>query len=317
MFTISLAPIRGITDSTMRSALARHFGGIDSAVAPFIRLGRQSTKANLLRDLDPSRNQQLTVVPQILGNDPDQFLSVASRLIDLGYPEVNWNLGCPFPTAIKKIQGAGLLAEHNRIIDFLDRVMPALALSLSIKTRLGLSQPTDLGKLLPKLDDYPLKEIIIHPRTAKQVYDGQVDLERFAEALGCTKHAVVYNGDITSSEIAKDLADRFPNVGGWMIGRGLLTNPHLGQEIKTGSTLTVEEGARKVRLFHDDLYSSYRQQQSGPAHFLDKMKGIWSYLGYFIGADRKFFKKLRKIKKVSDYDRLVAEALEKFSSQPT
>ena len=228
-----LAPIRGITDCHFRGLFQRHFPGFDSALAPFINPQRfASFTPKQLKDVLPWDNRELPITPQLLHTNPEDFLFVANRLQELGHTEVNWNLGCPAPMVTKKHRGSGLLPFPEQILAFLDHVLPQLPLKLSIKTRLGYAEKEELLSLLPRLDQYPLTEIIIHGRLGSQLYKGTNDRDAFAQSLERSRHSIVYNGDITSKEIFQELQQRFPQVNKWMIGRGALANPFLAGEIK-------------------------------------------------------------------------------------
>jgi tRNA-dihydrouridine synthase len=164
--------------------------------------------------------------------------------------------------------------------EFLDKTLPALPGRLSIKMRLGRSKPDEILRLLPVLNRYPLKEITIHPRTARQMYAGLPDLDLFQVCLQQSRHRVVYNGDITDLQGFQALAARFPTVDSWMIGRGALSNPFLPSIIKNGRD-GVAGKVEKFKAFYDDLFARYQERLCGPGHLLDRMKGFWTY---FAGA---------------------------------
>ncbi len=292
MNELALAPIRGITDCHFRSLFQRYFPGFDSALAPFINPQRHSSfHPKQLKDVLPESNRTLAVVPQLLHTDPEDFLFLASRLQELGYQEVNWNLGCPAPMVTKKKRGSGLLSFPEEIISFLDQVMPRLPIQLSIKTRLGYENKDELLALLPHLDDYPLTEIIIHGRLGRQLYRGEIDRESFGRCLACSKHSIVYNGDITTKKVFVELQRQFPKISKWMIGRGALANPFLPGEIK-GMENSDQLG--RLKSFHDELYSCYRELLDGPAHLLGRMKQLWVYLSAFFPPEQKTWKKIKK-----------------------
>ena len=164
---IYMAPLRGITDALFRRIYCRHFNGIDAAVAPFINPQRKSGLTDkLLADVLPEADN-LKLIPQQLNSDGDDFLALAERLYDLGYREINWNLGCPVPMVAKKRRGSGLLPFPDQIVAFLDHVIPRLKSRLSLKIRLGYHDHQESLDLLPRLDCYPLSEIIIHARLGK------------------------------------------------------------------------------------------------------------------------------------------------------
>lgn len=290
-----LAPLRGITDVLFRNVFVRHFGGFDRAVAPFLNPQQNpSKKTKILADLFPEDNRQLAVVPQLLNNNATEFLDLARRLEDLGYTSLNWNLGCPVPMVANKGRGSGLLPHPEEIIELLDEVVPRLTATLSIKMRLGYYENRESFALLPRLNDYPLEEIIIHPRLGKQMYKGKTDPEGFAECLALTSHRVVYNGDITSVSIYTDLAERFPAISRWMIGRGVLANPFLAEEMKGHIETDAAKRVQRIRAFHDDLMEGYRRKLSGPGHLLGKMKQLWLYLYLSFPGKDKILKKIKK-----------------------
>jgi len=299
MSELVLAPIRGITDCHFRTLFQRYFPGFDSALAPFVNPQRHSSfHPKQLKDLLPQSNQELAVVPQLLHTDPEDFLFLACRLQELGYNEVNWNLGCPAPMVTKKHRGSGLLPYPEEIFSFLEEVIPRLPMRLSIKTRLGYEHTDELLGILPRLDDYPLTEIIIHGRLGKQLYRGEVDRESFGRCLTHSKHSIVYNGDITTKEILVELQQQFPEINKWMIGRGALANPFMAGEIKG---MANPDQLGQLKGFHDELYFCYQELLDGPAHLLGRMKQLWVYLSAFFPPQQKSWKKIKKCRTEQKY----------------
>lgn len=276
-----LAPLKGFTDAVFRSVFAGHFGGFDAALAPFVTtVAADRLTPKHVQDLLPHLNPHLAVEPQILGNSPEDFIFLARRLFEMGYADVNWNLGCPFRPVTKKRRGSGLLPFPEQVDAFLDKTLRALPGRLSIKMRLGRNRADEIFNLLPVLDRYPLKEITIHPRTARQMYGGAPDLAAFQVCLERTRHRLVYNGDIADLQGFRALQERFPRVESWMIGRGALTNPFLPAAIKNGGGAACDD-VRKFKSFYDDLFTRYQERLCGPGHLLNRMKGFWKY---FAGA---------------------------------
>lgn len=303
-----LAPLRGITDVLFRNVFSRHFGGFDICIAPFINPQRSpSNKRRLLADVFPEKNLRLPVIPQLLNNSAAEFLDLAMRLEDLGYTRLNWNLGCPAPMVAGKKRGSGLLPYPDRIIELLDEVIPRLHANLSIKMRLGFREKSESHVLLPRLDDYPLEEIIIHPRLGKQMYKGKTDPVGFTECFPLTRHRIIYNGDITSVEGYRRLARRFDTVSAWMIGRGVLANPFLAEEIKGTAEKCPVKRKEKIRKFHDELCEEYRQRLSGPGHLIGKMKQLWLYLYLSFPGKERILKKIKKARTEKQFFESVEE----------
>jgi len=110
------SPLQSFTDYRWRNAFQKHFGGIDYFYAPYIRLnGKLKIKPVYERDLLFKNNRTLTVVPQVMTNDAEEFLFVAKYVKSLGYDELNWNLGCPYPMVTNRCLGSGLIADPVRI----------------------------------------------------------------------------------------------------------------------------------------------------------------------------------------------------------
>ncbi len=297
-----LAPIRGLTDALFRNVFYKHFDGIDEAIAPFINPQQNALyKDKMLADLLPEKNRIKPIVPQILNIYPDDFLILANRLTDLGYSHINWNLGCPAPMVARKKRGSGFLPYPDEIVSLLEKVVPKIKSELSIKTRLGYHDKGEILTLLDRLDDFPLKEIIIHTRLGTQLYSGTTDPDSFSLCQKRTQHALVYNGDVNDIDIFSTLATRFPTVKRWMVGRGVLMNPFLAEEIQGYPTESPERRKERLRDFHSDLFSQYQQMLSGPSHLLGRMKMLWAYLISSLPGNEKTFKKLKKSKSIDNY----------------
>jgi len=299
--TLILAPLRGFTGCTFRTLYARFFTGIDGAVAPFIpSLQVRHITDNHIRDVLPENNPHMPVIPQVIGKSAGDFIRMAARLFDRGHGTVNWNLGCPFPVVVRKGRGCGMLPFPDRIDAFLDEVLSAIPNRLTIKTRLGLHDPEEIFRLIPILNAHPLASVIIHPRTGSQMYDGRPDESAFCTCLQEIRHPVIYNGDISCLADFRRLSNCFPEAAGWMIGRGVLTDPFLPATIRAGADQVPDKKAR-FRRFHDALFSAYGERLCGAAHLLERMKGYWQYFGRGFADSGAALKQIRKCRHPKAY----------------
>ncbi len=304
-----LAPMRGITTMHYRKAFVRHFQGLDIEMAPFIpTVSAEKINPKLLKDVLPENNSGLPLIPQVIGNNAGDFVQMNCALHDLGYNEVNWNMGCPHKPIRKKRRGSGLLSYPDTVDAILDQVCERSPVRISVKVRLGVSDKSELMKLIPVLNKYPLSEIIIHPRTAEQMYDGPVDLDAFEEALQILERPVCYNGDINDLAFFNALKKRFPALERFMLGRGLLANPFLCEVIKS-DTPETENAIQRITAFHEDVVSSYEAILHGDHPVLGKMKEFWTYQSTHLSNGRKMFKKLKKTQRLSTYKEIVSEFL--------
>lgn len=303
-----LAPLHGVTNSVFRNVYCRNFTGIDYVMAPFISCVFSETiyakgRANHFKDLLPVHNSHLVPIPQVLANHAPSFIETVKIIEELGYSEVNLNMGCPFPMVTNKKRGSGILPHPDLIRQFLDEVCAKIDIDISLKVRLGLNDPAELMHLMPLFNDYPLKKIIIHPRTGKQMYNGVVDLDGFTEAADLSSHEIMYNGDIKDIATFEMLQKRFPKIKEWMIGRWAIYNPFLPSLLK--GSVQVEDPLSTIRIFHDELYFAFSEILFGPTHILARMKEVWTYLGKsFMDAD-KALRNIKRTKTIEEYNRAV------------
>jgi len=302
------SPLQGFTDFRFRNAFNTTFGGIDTFYAPYIRLnGKLNVKASYQRDLIPENNHVEHLVPQIMTNSAEEFLFVAKYVQNLGYSELNWNLGCPYPMVTKRGMGSGLICETEKINDILHQVHNESDITVSMKMRMGYEKSDEILKTFTILDKYPIKNIGIHARIGKQLYKGGVDLDAFETCLNHTKHKIFYNGDITSVAVFNELKQRFPSIDHWMIGRGLIADPFLPQMIKSNTEKHPQNKLEVFKQFHDILYQQYSEALSGPKHIVIKMYHFWEYFSTTFKNPHKTLKKIKKAKSIRAYDEAVRD----------
>lgn len=304
-----LAPMEEVTGYVYRNVYHTMFGDMDKYFTPFIAPTKKKIlKTRERKEVAPEHNKGMYVVPQILTNDAEQFLDTCNMLTELGYHEVNLNLGCPAATVVSKRKGSGFLDDPGKLDRFFETIFEEMSrlpeekkFCISIKTRIGMEFPEEFEDILKVYNRYPLSEIIIHPRLQKDYYNNHPNLEVFAEALEQCVHPVCYNGDIFTKEDYETLHRRFPAVERIMIGRGAVANPGLLREIQTDQPITAEE----LKEYHDRLYAGYREALNSEKDALFKMKEVWFYLGKMFPEAEKTLKKVKKANKPEEYQEAV------------
>ncbi len=298
------APLEGITGNLYRNIHHQHFNGVDAYFAPFISTSHSTDKRRKeMRDILPENNPGLELVPQLLSNNGELFLEYQEAIADLGYTEVNLNLGCPSKTVVTKHRGSGFLEDLDVLHSFFETIFSKNKIDISVKTRTGLHNSDDFLKLMDIYNEYPIKELTIHPRTQKDLYGGKPDMELFRAGYEISKNPVCYNGDLCTVEEVHKIEEEFPKLSSIMLGRGLLKNPGLIGELKGQSPADL----RQLRAFHDALQKGYTERLSGDKPVLFKMKEFWAYLGQSYPEKEKTLKKIRKCQRLSDYDGLARE----------
>lgn len=297
--TLSLAPMQGFSDQIYRSTLC-HIGGVDVFYAPYIKVEGGEIKVKSLADIAPEINNGMTVVPQVLANKADDMLLVAHAVGKLGYTELNWNLGCPFPMVAKRQLGAGLLPYPEKIDSLLNDFETQSDIALSVKMRLGYLSPDEIWPVLDVLNQHNIKEVIIHPRIGKQMYNGEADKRIMPEIVAKSAHPVAYNGDILTAGQARLLLENNPSVTHLMIGRGLLRNPFLANEIK-GETLNISQKRSRFSDFTVEIAGRQLNRLQGAGHFLQKMTTYWEYWSQMFNDQHKVLKMVKKCRSVDEY----------------
>lgn len=301
---LSLAPLQGFTDAAFRRVWQKHFTGIDEFYAPYITLQNDGRiKTSQWRDILPERNGILPIA-QILPRSADEALALVAQLDDLGgYETINVNLGCPYPMVTRRGRGSGLLPHPEMIEEILEGLFQRYgdAYSFSVKCRCGLNDFDEQEAVFKVLNHFQLATIILHPRIAKQLYKGRASWSHFAEAKAMTDLPMVYNGDINSVDDYQQLMAEFPDLHGLMLGRGVLMNPLLPQEIKRGRLFSQDEKLVLFRAFVFDLIEENRHYLSGDSHLFSKIKSYLPYFEAYNYDQRKVFKKMKKAKSMSSF----------------
>lgn len=310
---IYLAPLQGFTDFVYRKVFAEIFDTVDAYFVPYISVKNNQILRKYEKEFLLQNNPQKRVIPQVLPKDPAEILFLSKILENAGYNEINLNLGCPYPMVTNREKGAGLLISPEKIENILSAFFEKSNLQLSVKMRAGLISPDEIERVLPVLNQFPLKEVIVHPRVAKQLYSGEILDAAFLYATKNLKHKLVYNGDIFSLNDFQNRKEKFPETRNWMIGRGILMNPFLPSEIKNYSFSETEK-REKLQEFHHSILENYMGIMDNTGNVLNKMKQFWSYFSYNFENPQKSHKWIKKTNNFSGYHEAVHKIFSKINS---
>ena len=332
---LSLGPFQGITDAPFRNVFKRHFGGIDKFYTPFFTGIHKEEHAKNLQgeEIDPRCNDVETLTPQILSTDAEEILRFAKQCKELGYKEINLNMGCPFPRVANKKRGCGLLPYPDKVETLLESVFEEININFSVKCRLGYFNPDEIDAIIPIFNKYPLSELIIHPRIGKQLYKGEANVERFKALIPFINAPLVYNGDIFSVESYErinGILNDGPSTGSgtcktidqFMLGRGILANPFLAEQIADTRGVSIPVGTHRMRppvgthrvcpptsnktdrlhAYVLDLYEDRLRHAGGSPKVLGRMKELWSYLMNSFEEPQVVWRKIKKINALKEYE---------------
>ena len=299
------APLEGITDATFRQLHHKYFPGVDRYFMPFISPTIHRTLTHReARELPRADSVGFYAVPQLLGKNVEDMLWAIEVCKDQGYDEVNINLGCPSGTVVSKGKGSGMLADIYTLDEFLEAIYARAVLPVSLKTRIGVNDSENWGKILEIYRDYPVKELTVHPRIRKAFYKGDCDMTAFAQAVDNSPFPVCYNGNINSVADAEKIAARFPSVESVMIGRGLVADPGM---------LCGGTERQRLQAFLNELCDTYCVVFESKRNAIYRMKDNWHYLISLFEGSEKLWKEMRKS---TDYDRFMAIANEIINTLP-
>ena len=248
-----LAPLRGVTIRCFRETYADAIvaAGFDEAVTPFVAAaaGADPLKDRELRGArgDP----RLRLTPQFIGKDPAALRRCLERVRDAGYDTADLNCGCPFPMVRNKGRGSGLLKTPDLLARMLEAGCEAMGPGkFSVKARLGVDRADELLALMPVINRFPLRFLTVHARTARQMYEGDVDRAALADIVAAAKVPVVENGELD-----------------WRDGKGMV-----------GRSFVRSLGGRDdaARLLHRYIDASVAEL-SGDRSVLGRMKELLAY----------------------------------------
>ena len=230
---VAFAPMEDISDPSFRRLCKEQ--GADLMYSEFVSadgLIRDAEKS--LRKLDIADSERPVGI-QIYGKDPDAMVEAAVR-VEQAHPDlIDINFGCPVKKIAGKGAGAGLLQNLPLMIEITRRVVQAVKLPVTVKTRLGWDD-TDkpIVELAERLQDIGIAALSIHGRTKTQMYQGTADWTLIGEIKKNPRMTIpiVGNGDLDSGEKVAAYRERY-GVDGVMVGRAAIGNPFIFREIKS------------------------------------------------------------------------------------
>jgi tRNA-dihydrouridine synthase len=317
MNELFLAPLQGLTDNIFRNTWDQFFTGFDGAYTPYFATSPSAKyrKSLLAKKID-QQGTGINIIPQILSKSAKETIQISQSFEELEFSIVNLNMGCPYPRVHKKMRGSGLLPHPDYVNEYLEEVMSSLNINFSIKLRLGLEDENEIDKLIPILNQYDLYEVIIHPRTASQLYGGNVILDKFEDIYKNFRTTIMYNGDINSINDFQYLIERFPDINKFMIGRGVLANPFLPSLIKGDEIPTNNIQKEIVEQYLRALYEGFCSRKRNPEAFPSVMKEFWSYLCLSFNKPQEIFDQIKLVRSKTEYEIISQKIFKNYRWEP-
>lgn len=307
------APLEGLTTALYRTLHFKYFRGVDRYYTPFISpTADHRFTPKELREILPEHNPNTTVIPQILTKNSQDFIWAAAQLHQMGYHEINLNAGCPSGTVTAKGKGSGLLADLGMLKTFLDEIFSQSPCKISVKTRLGIEHPEEFERILELYNQYPMTELIIHPRVRKDFYRNSIRKDAFTMAFNNAKMPVTYNGSIVTVHDHTICCKQWPQLHAIMIGQGLVSDPALAQKIRYNESCSITH----LREFHDELLDGYASLFQSRNNAVKRMKEFWFYFICCFDQADKHKKLLLKSQSAAEYDQIVSRIFSELALLP-
>jgi tRNA-dihydrouridine synthase B len=301
---LALAPMQDITDLPFWRLMMK-YGGADLYLTEYFRVHATST---LNRDILASIVENPTscpVIAQMIGEDIPALVRTAHELQQFPIAGIDLNLGCPAPIVCRKNVAGGLLRDPERLKEILRVLRGEIEVPFSVKTRLGYESATEFDQLLEIYARSGLDLVSIHGRTVKQMYRGEVNYDRIAQAAKSLDCPVLANGDIDSAEKAVWVLG-FTGAAGVMVGRAAVRNPWLFAQIRQlarNEPLTFPTGRQFSGYLHE-LFAAVGPPVIQPRAHIEKLKKYLNFIGPGLEQADAFLYSARRMISVEDFEEL-------------
>ena len=278
-----LAPMEGVTDIMFRQVVAKA-GRPDLFFTEFTNVSSYASekgRANALERLEIAPTDA-PIIAQIWGKNPEHFAECAAALEDLGFSGIDLNFGCPDKNVNKTGGGAAMIKTPELAVECFRNAKKFTNLPVSIKTRLGWSKVEEYRDWLSILPNEHPAALTVHLRTKKEMSKVAAHYELIPEIIKLRNEIspetkLIINGDIKNRKEARNLYEKYPEIDGFMIGRGVFQNPYCF----TDHEATKDE-LMELLYLHLDLYEKYSKK-----HYIsyEPLKHFYKiYINNFPGA---------------------------------
>ncbi len=262
---VLLAPMAGVTDRPFRM-LCREFGAGLAASEMLTSDTSLWDTPKSRRRMDHSGEPGPRVV-QIAGYDPDQMAEAAQRNVDAGADIIDINMGCPAKKVCNRLAGSALLQDESLVARILQRVVAAVAVPVTLKTRTGWDREHRNGVRIARLaEDSGIAALAIHGRTRADMYQGAAEHETVRIIKSSVRIPVFANGDIDTPLRARAVLDA-TGADGIMIGRAAQGRPWIFDEVnfflsngQFRPPLPLQKVRDTMRAHLENLYAFYGEE---------------------------------------------------------
>jgi len=307
---LALAPMQDVTDLEFWRLIHR-YGGPDVYFTEYFRVHGTSTLESWILESIVENPTGRPVVAQVIGGDLDAMVRSVRQLQEYPVAGIDLNLGCPAPVVCRKSAGGGLLRDPGRIDVLLAALREAVAVPLSVKTRIGYDSAADFDRLLGVLARHRLDCVTVHARTVVERYRSEVRYEFVKRAVGALPCPVLVNGNVFSAARAEAVLEA-TGARGWMIGRGAIRNPWIFEQIRcrrAGRAVPVPDG-RAVLEYVEGLLAATSAPALREASHIQRVKKHMNYIALGVEPTGRFLHAIRRVTTIAEFLRLCREHLD-------
>lgn len=304
---LALAPMAGFTDSVFRMLVKKYgadvlYSEMVSVAALYYGGSSNDGALETKKLLQFNRSKEKPYVVQLFGAKPKHFAVAAKIISDEIKPDgIDINFGCPVPKVMNQGAGSALMADIKRAREVIEATLENTKLPVSIKIR------TESGKVkaldfLESISDLPISALMIHGRTLKQGFAGEVNYNIVKDARRFFSGVILINGGINSLGDASSalLSSQADGLG---LGRGALGRPWLFQEIKEKKVINFSSlEILKMLLLHVKSFVKIKGEKS----LVDLRKHLVWYVQGFSGAT-DLRSQLVKIETIKDVEKIIED----------
>jgi tRNA-dihydrouridine synthase len=253
-FTI-LAPMEGVTDVVFRGVVNKA-GRPDLFYTEFTNVSSFASERGRHDALErlEVKPEDKPIIAQIWGKNPEHFAMLARELEGLGFAGLDLNFGCPDRHVNKAGGGAAMIRTPELASECIKHARENTNLPVSVKTRLGFTYIEEYKTWIPFLLNHHLAALTVHLRTRKEMSKVAAHYELIPELIKMRDEIspetkLIINGDIKDKKMAKELSEKYPEIDGFMIGRGVFANPFCFTDHEP-----TKEELLDLFYYHLDLY---------------------------------------------------------------
>ena len=257
----------GITDSAFRRIVRR--------LNPKVVLFSEFTSINGIKHSEKVKNRLLfqpeesPYIVQLFGNEPEVFTYIVKEIESMGMNGIDINMGCPAKKVIKSKAGGFLMKERDLACRIVEACVKATNLPISVKTRLGWSQPDELIEFAKALIDSGVQAISVHGRTYAQGFKGDASWDEIYKLKEKVSALVIGNGDLKGADRA---LERLGNLDGYMIGRAAIGNPWVFWSDEKQSCVSLSEKIA-VMIGHFQYIRELKEERTALIEFRKHIGG--------------------------------------------